>query len=144
MREERITKVVPEHTVESIFYIAKDGAQFISKSACENYEQGLAILSHPVFRSRVDGIGTLDEGRNASLYHITSDDDYEFFSQHRGDCETDYDKHGPGWYIYYEISDGDYDSQWLRHLDTYIKNKENEIKEFVRHVKAAIEERKSE
>lgn len=140
MIEQKNTKVIPEHEVEETVYIANDGTRWLSKSACENYEEGLAVLAHPVFRSRVDGFFTLDEGRSASLYKITCNDDYEFFTTHRGDCTTNYNRHGPGWYLYWETSDGDYDDQWLWNVDAYIKEKSEDLKEFITKVEAATKE----
>ena len=143
MTEKTITKIIPEHTVESVVYVAQDGKEFVWQSECERYEERLKVLSHPVFASRVDGICVPDLRCDASLYHFTSDDDYKFFIQHRGPCDTDYGEHGPGWYLNYEIIDGDYDDQWLLHLDTYIKELEDEVKAFVHRVKNAIEEGKT-
>lgn len=143
MTEKTITKVIPEHTVESVVYVAQDGREFVWRSECERYEERLKVLSHPAFASHVDGICLPDLGCYASLYHFTSDNDYEFFVQCRGQCDTDYGEHGPGWYLYYETSVGDYDDQRLLHLDTYIKEREDEVNEFVRQVKNAIEKGKT-
>ena len=143
MTEKKITKVIPEHTVESVVYVAQDGKEFVWQSECERYEERLKVLSHPVMVSRVDDIYLPGSGSNASLYHFTSDDDYKFFIHHCGQCCTDYGEYGPGWYLYYETSDGDYDDQWLLHLDTYIKEREDEVKAFAYKVKNAIEKGKT-
>lgn len=74
------------------------------------------------------------------MYHITSKEDLEFLkdAENIWGWNTDFDKYGPGWYIYYCEDGGDYmDSYYLYNYIEYEKRMEDELRKW----KAGIREK---
>lgn len=127
--ETRIREV-PARTITETWYIASDGREFLSPSACEEWERWLELQEQPVFKTCVRDVWTLDE-EAAILYNIRNAEDYQtlistFSDREKRNLSDDYIKHGPGWYIYFRIDGGDGpDFHHLWQYDTYVKEHED-------------------
>lgn len=119
-------KIIPEHEIKLIHYVAFDGKCFSSSEECQCYETWrkyyLDKQSLPVFRRSRDTIIYPDE-LPATMYYISSDRDYDDLMNYVNGVkiQDDYPKFGPGFYLYVEESGGDSkDSYRLHFLDHYI------------------------
>ena len=81
MRESVQTKLIPEHVVTTVKYIAFDGQEFAFKDQCEAHEKQLLreaeIESHPVIKTARE-VELYPDMNSATLYYIPSDEEYEF------------------------------------------------------------------
>lgn len=127
MRTEIRTKVIPERTVTNKFFIAEDGTEFVREEDCQRYEKNCVIQAHPVFKTCVTGCCTFDECYGMVLYHLRNDEDHEFLLSTFTDRQKihfadEYEKYGPGWYMYYsESGDYIYDISNLRNFEHYLE-----------------------
>lgn len=115
---------IPEHTTIVRRYIASNGQEFAYESDCLRYEERLRIENHPVFKSKIPNIRTFEDDYSGALYYLSNEDDHEWLMDHiiGGDVNSDFDLHGPGWYLYYYIDGGDHsDIQRLLFYDAYEK-----------------------
>lgn len=127
MKVVEIEHYVPARTYIDKKYIASDGKEFNFESDCLKYEKQLAIENHPIYNSAVKGVCTFEEDYCASLYYISSQEDYEYFKETQGITtkyyfRSDFEKYGAGWYIFYVVDGGDYpDDKYLYNYDMYEK-----------------------
>ena len=132
MITETRTKEIPARTVTETWYIASDGREFLSESACRDWERWLETKKKPVFQTCITDVWTLDD-EAAVLYNIRSTEDYQdlmstFSDRQKRNFSNDYVKHGPGWYIYFSIDGGDGpDFYHLWNYDAYLKEHEDEL-----------------
>ena len=71
---------VPAKSYTVTKYVASDGKVFPLQRDCERYEKRLDIMKHPVIASRIDGLYTFDYEYPATLYYISSEEDYSFLT----------------------------------------------------------------
>ena len=127
MRTEIRTKVIPERTVTNEIFIADDGQEFYTEKDCLLHERNCEIQAHPVFKTCVTGCCTFDECYGMVLYHLRNDEDHEFLLSTFTDRQKihfadEYEKYGPGWYMYYsESGDYIYDISNLRNFEHYLE-----------------------
>lgn len=130
MITETRTREVPAKTITETWYIASDGREFLSQSACQDWERWLETKKKPVFQTCITDVWTLDD-EAAVLYNIRSAEDYQdlmstFSDRQKRNFSDDYVKHGPGWYIYFSIDGGDGpDFYHLWNYDAYLKEHED-------------------
>lgn len=121
---------VPAKSYTVTKYVASDGKEFSTQRDCERYEKQLEIMKHPVIASRIDGLYTFDYEYPATLYYISSEEDYSFLTTCwlcSSRTETDFYKYGPGWYLFYSIDGGDSaDSYHFFNYDQYEKKVEEQ------------------
>lgn len=130
MREVTTEHFVPAKTYTKSKYIAEDGTEFDFKDACLRYEARLRVENHPVFKSRIKEVWTCGYEYSASLFYISSDDDFDFLKENmsRGDWHSDYTTYGAGWYIYYCVDGGDYaDDLYLYNYLNYEEEMERDF-----------------
>lgn len=126
------TKNIPAKTVTETWYIASDGREFLSQSACEEWERWLSIQEHPVFKTCIKDVWTLDD-EAAILYNIRNNEDHQvlmstFSDRQKRNFSDEYMKYGPGWYIYFSIDGGDGpDFYHLWQYDAYLKEHEDDF-----------------
>lgn len=103
-------KHIPAQSYTITKYIASDGKEFDNQRSCENYERRLEIMKHPVIANRIEGLFTFDDEYNATLYYISSEEDYNFLTTYwisSANTTSDFYEYGPGWYLFYYIDGGD-------------------------------------
>lgn len=135
------SKQIPAKTILVEKYISNDGQEFSSKIECEQHEKKLEIAKHPVIASRIENVSTFYDDFNATMYYISSEDDLDFLRENWviWGFDTDFDKYGPGWYIYHSESGGDWpDSQSLYNYDNYEKEMEEELKKWKQSIRSKI------
>lgn len=122
---------VPARTYIDKTYIASDGKEFRFESDCLIYEQRLAIESHPIYTTAIKDVCLFRSGHHATLYYLSSKEDYEFFIETQGFdrryyFHSDFDEHGSGWYIYWLEDGGECpDYRYLKNYDVYEKRIES-------------------
>jgi len=127
MREVVRVKKIPEHEVTQRWYIAEDGTEFAREQDCVRYEKNCVIQAHPVFKTCITGCHTFDECYGMVLYHLRNDEDHEFLLSTFTDRQKihfadEYEKYGPGWYMYYsESGDYIYDISNLKNFEHYLE-----------------------
>ena len=127
---------VPARTYIDKTYVALDGKEFRLESDCSRYEKQLAIESHPIYTSAIKHVDLFGEGHDATLYYLSSQEDYEFFKETQGFktehyFHSNYNKYGAGWYLYWCESGGDYpDDYYLENYDAYEKCIESDWEEY--------------
>lgn len=124
---------IPAKTYTSKKYIAIDGKEFGIESDCLRYEKQLEIQNHPVYATAIEDIYTFEDDYCAKLFHISSQEDYDFFVETQGFGNnyftSDFDKYGAGWYLFYYIDGGDYLNFYhLINYETYIKELDDRFK----------------
>lgn len=142
----RIRKI-PAQTLTETWYIASDGREFLSQSACEDWERWLEIQEQPVFKTCVTNVWTRDD-EAAILYNIRDDSDYEvlmssFRESQRAQINADgeWAKYGPGWYMYFTIDGGDGpDLYYLWNWNNYLKETEEEFNSWKADLEAKMAE----
>ena len=127
---------VPARTYIDKTYVASDGKEFRLESDCLRYEKRLAIESHPIYTTAIKGACLFKEGYGATLYYLSSNEDYEFFVETQGFDKkhyfhSDFEEYGAGWYIYWCEDGGDYpDDHYLKNYDVYENRIESDWKEY--------------
>ena len=127
---------VPARTYIDKKYVASDGKEFIFESDCLRYEKRLEIESHPIYTTAIRRVCLFEEGYGATLYYLSSKEDYEFFIETQGFdrkyyFRSDFDEYGAGWYIYWCEDGGDYpDDHYLKNYDAYEKRIETDWEEY--------------
>lgn len=127
---------VPARTYIDKKYVASDGKEFIFESDCLKYEKQLEIEKHPVYTSAIRRVCLFEEGYGATLYYLSSQEDYEFFIETQGFdkkyyFQSDFDEYGAGWYLYWCEDGGDYpDDHYLKNYDAYEKQIESDWEEY--------------
>ena len=148
MRESVQTKLIPEHVVTIVKYIAFDGQEFAFKDQCEAHEKQLLreaeIESHPVIKTARE-VELYPDMNSATLYYIPSDEEYEFLMNYLKPgkaYQDDYKKFGPGFYIYIWEDGGDGPSDYYRLLEVnkYMDLLELELKNFKYEVEELIDD----
>ena len=76
-------KYIPAKTYTETKYIASDGREFFNEKDCMRYEEHLEVLKHPVFATSIETY-TYDDGYDAKLYYISSEEDYDFLIANTG------------------------------------------------------------
>lgn len=124
--------IIPAQKRISTVYVASDGREFLSESACKDWERRIEIQEHPVFKTSVNDVRTLDD-EAAILYNIRNNEDHQtlmstFSDRQKRNFSDDYMKYGPGWYIYFSIDGGDGpDFHHLWNYDAYVKEREDDF-----------------
>lgn len=72
---------VPARTYIDKKYVASDGKEFIHEIDCLEHEKYLAIKSHPIYTTAIKGVDLFEEGYGATLYYLSSQEDYEYFKE---------------------------------------------------------------
>lgn len=127
---------VPARTYIDKKYVASDGKEFIFESDCLRYEKQLEIEKHPVYTSAIRRVCLFEEGYGATLYYLSSQEDYDFFIETQGFDKkyyfwSDFDEYGAGWYLYWCEDGGDYpDDHYLKNYDAYEKQVESDWEEY--------------
>lgn len=145
MQKVEVEHHIPARVYTTIKYIAYDGCEFDTESACLRHERDLEIEKHPVFKSKTVGAYTLDDWLSADLYYISSREDFEFFKKSMGyrSYDSDFDSHGAGWYMYWVIDGGDGpDYPQLRNLNAYEKELEEDLHNWKENIHRLIGKRK--
>lgn len=133
MRREIRTKVIPERTVTNEIFIANDGTEFYTEKDCLSHERNCEIQAHPVFKTCVTGCCTFDEYYGIILYHLGNDEDHEFLLSTFTDRQKihfadEYEKFGPGWYMYYsESGDYIYEINYLKNFQHYLEETKDDF-----------------
>lgn len=117
-------KHVPAQSYTITKFIASDGKEFRDESSCIEYEKYLEMIKHPVIVNCIKDVTTFWEEHHAILYYLSSKADFDFllneWYQIRS-IDNDFDKYGPGLYIFYSESGGDQpDSYYLSNLTHYM------------------------
>ena len=139
---------IPEKRYTTTKYVASDGRDFTSEKACLDHEKYLEIQSHPVIRNAVLDVTTFDGEHAANLYFISNEADYDFilknvigigkYTHYYGDYET----YGPGWYLYWNESMGDYgDYHNLVNYNAYVEEIEDDIRLWKGKIERAVVDR---
>ena len=129
-------KYIPAKTYTTTKYVASDGKEFIFEDDCLRYEKQLEIEKHPVYTSAIRRVCLFEEGYGATLYYLSSQEDYEFFIETQGFdkkyyFQSDFDEYGVGWYLYWCEDGGDYpDDHYLKNYDAYEKQIESDWEEY--------------
>lgn len=127
---------IPARTYIDKKYVASDGRRFISESDCLRYEKQVEIEKHPIYATAIKGVCLFEEGYGATLYYISSQEDYEFFIETQGfDGKyyfySDFDEYGAGWYLYWCEDGGDCpDDYYLNYYDAYEKQIDSDWEEY--------------
>lgn len=127
---------VPARTYIDKRYVASDGKEFIFESDCLKYEKQLEIKNHPIYKTAIKRVWLFEEGYGATLYYLSSKEDYEFFIETQGFCkkhhfESDFDEYGVGWYIYWCEDGGDCpDNHYLKNYEVYERRIETDWEEY--------------
>lgn len=138
---------VPARTYIDKKYIASDGKEFSFESDCLRYEEQLAIGSHPIYATAIKNAETFYDSYRATLYYISSKEDYDFFKKTQGiDVEKEYyfdsnfNEYGAGWYLCHIEDGGDYpDNTYLWNYDAYEKMIESELEEYKSRMRGLID-----
>lgn len=117
---------VPARTYIDKKYVASDGKEFTFESDCLRYEKQLKIESHPIYASAIKHVYLFEEGCYATLYYLSSQEDYEFFVEtqdfNKYYFDSDFDEYGSGWYLCWCEDGGDYpDNHYLQNYNAYEK-----------------------
>ena len=116
---------IPANTVITTVYIASDGKEFTSENDCIAHEKQIEIANHPIYTSAIKNVYTFEDEDWATLFYISSQEDYEYFKETQGIkteryFHSDFNEYGVGWYIFYVIDGGDYPSyQYLYNYNAY-------------------------
>lgn len=127
---------VPARTYIDKKYVASDGKEFIFESDCLRYEKQLEIERHPIYTSAIKRVCLFEEGYGATLYYLSSQEDYEFFIETQGFDKkyyfnSDFEEYGAGWYLYWCEDGGDYpDDHYLKNYEAYEKRIESDWEEY--------------
>lgn len=127
---------VPARTYIDKKYVASDGKEFIREIDCLEHERYLAIKSHPIYTTAIKDVVLFEEGYGATLYYLSSQEDYEYFKETQGFktehyFHSNFNKYGAGWYLYWSEYGGDYpDNYYLKNYDEYEKCIESSWKEY--------------
>ena len=121
MKEEKRTRT---YTADYTVYITEDGQEFNRYYDAVKYEKKLqatrSIEKHNILLST--------EEENVVLYHLLSQEDYNYAKIIDWDNEVSNGFQGPGWYIVRHIDGGDYrDSYSLTKVDNYITSLEADL-----------------
>lgn len=122
---------VPAKTYTTTKYVACDGKEFTFEIDCLKYEAQLEADNHPVIKSRIMGASTFMDSYCANLFYISNHDDFEFLKEYikGGVWNTDFEKYGAGWYLYWRVDGGDYaDDLYLYNYLAYEKEQEEDLK----------------
>ena len=138
---------VPARTYIDKKYVASDGREFIFESDCLRYEKQLEIERHPIYATAIKDAETFYDSYRATLYYISSKEDYDFFKETQGiDVEKEYyfdsnfNKYSAGWYLYHIEDGGDYpDYKYLWNYDAYEKMIESELEEYKSRMRSLID-----
>lgn len=138
---------VPARTYIDKKYVASDGKEFTFESDCLKYEERLVIENHPIYTTAIKNAETFYDSYRATLYYISSKEDYNFFKETQGvDVEKEYyfdsnfNKYGAGWYLYHIEDGGDYpDYKYLWNYDAYEKMIESELAEYKYRMRSLID-----
>ena len=127
---------IPARTYIDKKYVASDGKEFIREIDCLEHERYLAIKSHPIYTTAIKDVDLFEEGYGATLYYLSSQEDYEYFKETQGFktehyFHSNFNKYGAGWYLYWSECGGDYpDNYYLKNYDEYEKCIESSWKEY--------------
>lgn len=138
---------VPANTIITKTYIAFDGREFTSEDACLRHEKCLEIESHPIYKSAIKNVYTFEDDYHATLYYISNQEDYEYLKETQGIkteryFDTDFNKYGAGWYLFYIVDGGDYpDDIYLYNYDTYEKDIESRWNEHKKDIRYKMEQK---
>lgn len=134
MKIEIRERTIPAKTIEEKVYIAYDGTEFNNQYSCLNHEMMLPIVNRPVIKNRIENAWNFD-GYAAEMYYIQDEKDleaiYSFKKATPGAIDSNYEKYGPGWYIFYEMGGDGY--------NTYLENYEASLKEYQNNLESTIE-----
>ena len=138
---------VPARTYIDKKYVASDGREFIFESDCLRYEKQLEIERHTLYATAIKDAETFYDSYRATLYYISSKEDYDFFKETQGiDVEkenyfdSNFNKYGAGWYLYHIEDGGDYpDDKYLLNYDAYEKMIESELEEYKSRMRSLID-----
>lgn len=131
---------IPAKTYIDKIYIASDGKEFGSKNDCLRYEKQLAIESHPIYTTAIKNVNLFEEECMATLYYLSSKEDYEFFIEtqdlnRKYYFNSDFDEYGAGWYIYW-CEDGD--EHFLKNYDAYESRIESDWEKYKSHMRSRM------
>lgn len=109
---ETYEKVIPAKIVTINVYVASDGKKFRGEASCLLYEKSLMFRDHK-FLSAAQHIYSWPDEESATMYKITSDEDYsilKMFLNIKDECiiEDDYPTLGPGFYLLISHNNGDH------------------------------------
>lgn len=127
---------IPAKTYTTTKYITLDGKEFQNEDDCLRHEKYLEIINHPVFKSKIETVGTFDDEHRGCLYYLRNKEDYDFLINHSGFSHGDYidsnfEEYGGGWYLFWCENGGDYyDFYNICNYDAYEKNIESDWKEY--------------
>ena len=130
-----VEKSIPAYTYTETIYIAEDGKEFRSETACKVYEDKLRMQKHRVSRSYFS-VMDMDD-LPVYFYLIQDKSDLKFFAFYcfRGyykDAEDIFKQHGPGWYAVTVIDGGDYsDTVNIYWMQDYINNLKEELNRYL-------------
>ena len=120
-------RIVPERRYTETKYKAIDGKEFTTEADCLKHEQYLERIQHPVIKSHISNVMTFNDEHEASLYYLSSEEDFNFLIDCMGFSRRDYiddnfAQHGAGWYLFFCDSSDDYygDSYCIYNLDAYL------------------------
>ena len=138
MRVETRKQFIPATSYDTTVYIADDGKEFSTSHECERYERNQILKRHPVAQSAIEGLNTYYGNITMTLYFIRNEDDLNFLKNEYlriSKWDTDYKKHGSGWYIYYVLDGGDGpDFHHLFNWEAYRKEIEESSRQYIRNV----------
>lgn len=127
---------IPAKTYTITRYIASDGQEFSTEVACLGHEQYLDTINHPVFKSKIEKVGTFDDEPRGVLYYLRNKEDYDFLIKHtpilpKDMVNDDFEEYGEGWYLFWSESGGDYrDCYNIYNYDAYEKEIENNWEQY--------------
>lgn len=137
---------IPAKTYIDKTYIALDGKEFRSENDCLRHEKQLAIESHPIYTTSIKNVYLFEEGYMATLYYLSSKEDYEFFIETQDFnreyyFNSDFDEYGAGWYIYWCEDGGDYpDENFLKNYDVYERQTESDWEKYKSYMRSRMSE----
>lgn len=137
---------VPEQRFTTTKYIASDGREFLTESDCLDHEEYLEVRNHPVFKSCILNAKTYYDDYNATLYYLSSEDDYNYLVEGLGliglykKINTDFHQYGSGWYLFWSNMDDYNDYYHIYNYNVYVEEIEAELKEYKESIQNKLNE----
>ena len=129
-------QVIPAHEDQVTIYIAEDGTEFLSKTACIAHDEYLKHLQHPVIANRHELRSYWDD-RPGTVYYIRNQEDLEYLkaTEFKYACRTTYFQKQlkevctvfPALYYYVEDTSGDYDWYYIYKYEEYLNEGKSEF-----------------
>ena len=141
IEKEQFTK-----TFTAIKYIAADGTKFDHELECLDYERKMKFTAGNEPKE-TEYFPHLSGENYSRLVYLASADHVEYIRVNKrirsGYLNTDFDKFGEGWYLYWYEDGGDYpDSHHLYNYDKFLEEAEQRLEIFKTSAKEAMEETK--